>query len=126
MNIGDCFINEPAHDLPRHLWIIISDPDVDPGNILIVNVTSWRDFHDQACVLNPGDHERIHEKSCVNYPAAKVTSAAVLQDAFDKRLVHAQPPCRQDILNRILQGAYLSDEIKGMHKKLLRDQGLID
>jgi hypothetical protein len=38
-----------------HLYIVISDPHLDPESVVIVNMTTDRGG-DQSCVLLPGDH----------------------------------------------------------------------
>lgn len=65
----------------RHVWIIISDPAIDPDQVLIVNLTSWDDsrrdtdpLKDPACVLFPPEHPFIQRKTCVYYRGAQVAS----------------------------------------------------
>lgn len=39
MQAGDCFYNKASRDTPSHPWIIISDTEEDPNNVVIVNFT---------------------------------------------------------------------------------------
>jgi hypothetical protein len=77
-------------------------------------------------MLTAGDHEWLTKDSCVAYQFAKVTSIAELQKAQTLGLLHPKRPVSQEVLERILMGAYVSDELKGAHRELLRSQSLID
>ncbi len=49
MNAGDTFrIPQPGTSLDSHLWVVISDPVVDPDRVLIVNFTTRRKDSDPA------------------------------------------------------------------------------
>ena len=126
MQIGDCFVNESAPRLPSHLWIIISDPSCDGENVLIVNVTDATKHHDDSCVLTAAEHDWLTKESCVAYQFAKVTSVSDLQKALSLGLLHPKTPVSAEVLQRVLLGAYESDELKGAHRELLRSQSLID
>ena len=77
MNAGDTFrIPEPGTSLDSHLWVVISDPAVDPVRVLIVNFTTRRQDSDHACILQAGEHPFVHHETCVNYAGAKAVSAA--------------------------------------------------
>jgi hypothetical protein len=66
MKAGDTLlIDDPGTTLDSHLWIVISDPDVDPEHVVIVNLTSYRADKDQACVLDKGDHPYLSHRTCV-------------------------------------------------------------
>jgi len=40
---GDTFIIEqPGTSLDSHLWMVISDPNVDPHEVVLLNFTTWR------------------------------------------------------------------------------------
>lgn len=122
---GYAFLNAEARTLPVHLWVIISDPAQDPNDVLIVNLTSWRSDHDQTCILRVGDHPWIQHDSCVNYPAAKVTSLGMLKMLLGKSLITPKDPFAPAVLERIREGAGESEELKNAHRVLLRQQELI-
>jgi len=126
MQAGYAFLNASAQGLPVHLWVIISDPEQDAANVLIVNLTSWKPHHDQSCILREGDHPWIQHKSCVNYPDAKITSIGVLKELRDKGLITPKAPFSPAVLERIRAGAGESEELKNAHRMLLRQQELIE
>ena len=62
MNAGDTF--QPANgtvDRFVHLWVIISDPQQDSAEVLIVSLTAYHPKKDTACILEPGDHPFLHK-----------------------------------------------------------------
>ena len=65
-NIGDSFLFENPVNSIKHLYFIISYPTHD-NNILLVNVTKYKVGKDTSCVLYPGDHPFIKQKSIINY-----------------------------------------------------------
>ena len=126
MEIGDCFVNKSTARLPSHLWIVISDPNCDAENVLIVNVTDIKNHYDHSCILTMPDHSWLAKDSCVAYQWAKNTSLAELNMAQSLGLISMKEPLAADVLQRILTGAHISDELRGAHRELLRSQSLID
>jgi len=126
MDIGDCFVNKESPRLPSHLWIVISDPTLDSENVLIANVTDIKNHDDHSCVLTAEDHSWLTKDSCVAYQRANNTTVADLENAASQGLLTMQVRMSEDVLQRILLGAQLSDELKGSHRELLRKQSLID
>jgi hypothetical protein len=65
MKAGDTF--QPADctvDKYVHVWVIISDPEQDSDQVLIVPLTEYHPKKDTACILGPGDHPFIHKRTC--------------------------------------------------------------
>ncbi len=126
MNQADCFFNKPGRGVPSHLWVIISDPETDPDNVLIVNLTDAEEHHDQSCVLDASDHPGVLTKrSCVAYQWAKLTSVDALETALASGLLYTKPPVSPETLQKILDGARDTDELKNVHREVLREQGFI-
>jgi hypothetical protein len=123
---GAIFRNVPGKNTPRHPWIVVSDPDMDPDNVLIVNLTDADKYHDDSCVLTPSDNSNIDKPSCVAYQYAKVTTLDKLNEADSRNLIEHKSWLDEKSMEKILDGASKSNELKGAHRKLLRDQRLID
>jgi hypothetical protein len=105
MKAGDTFlIDEPGTSLDSHLWIIISDPEIDPDHLVIVNLTTYREDKDQACVLNREDHAFIQHKTCVEYKRAKIVSAEKLQMFLDSGRISSREACSDSLLKKIRNG----------------------
>lgn len=127
MQIGDCFVNRAAPGLKSHPWIIISNPAVDPHNVLIVNLTDAEKHHDASCELVPADFpEVITKRSYVAYQWANVTSLSQLRAVDSRGDLFRKGSVPPRLLQKVLDGAHDSDELKGGHRELLRCQGLID
>ena len=126
MKKGDCFFNKEIRGIPSHPWVIISDPQIDPDNVLIVNLTDANGHHDRSCVLDASDHPGVFTKpSCVAYQWAKLTSVQDLTTARTKKLLITKKSVSPATLQKILDGAQETDELKNAFRELLRDQGLI-
>ncbi len=108
-----------------HLWIIISDPNLDPENVLIENLTSLAPRKEQSCVLKVGDHPWIRHDTCVNYGDSQVTTLDKLTAARDAKALMIQNPVKPDILQRIREGAMNSTKMPLDHAEILINQGLV-
>ena len=126
MKQADCFFNKEGKGIPSHPWVVISDPEINPDDVLIVNLTDAEKHDDQSCVLNESDYPEVLAKpSCVAYRWAKVTSVADLKRAESKVLIFRKPPVCAATLAKILAGAEETDELKNAYRELLREQSLI-
>ena len=127
MNAGDTFrIPQPGTSLDSHLWVVISDPALDPDKILIVNFTTSRADSDKACVLQAGEHPFVKHETCVNYAGAKVVSKAILDLLLNKGLLSAHAAVAAALLQRIRDGAANSTRMSLDHADILIDQGIIN
>lgn len=77
MKSGDTFLIVDGSD--DHLWMVISDTDQDPENVVVVPFLSDRPHLDQACVLNAGCHPFIKHPTCVQYSDAMVARNSTLE-----------------------------------------------
>ena len=104
MDAGTTFLRS---DSDKHLWIIISDPELDPENVLIVNFTSLDARKEAVCTLCVGDHPWIRHDTCVNYADAVVTSLTKLYAAKDAGAILLHNPVSDAVL-RCRPSAHLS------------------
>ena len=126
MKQRDCFFTKKTHAVPSHLWVVVSDPDVDGENVLIVNLTDANGHHDHSCVLDATDHPGvITKRSCVAYQFANLTSIEKLTDASNAGLLSHKAAFSEAAFQKILDGAQESDELKNAHRVILRQQFLI-
>lgn len=108
-----------------HLFIVLSDPHIDPENVVIVNMTTDREI-DQSCVLLPGDHPFVTHRTSIRYDKARIEAARVLEKLISSGNITRQEPLFGDVLERVRQGAAISDNIPFGCKQILIDQGLIE
>jgi hypothetical protein len=123
MNSGDTFLFLDGQD--DHLWMVISDTTQDPEKLVIVRFLSWQEKYDQACVLNGGEHPFIKHATCVDYPAAKIASNAVLEQLRASNKLKLKAPLSQQLLDLIREKS-ISGDIITECIALLGEQGLVD
>jgi hypothetical protein len=109
-----------------HLWVIVSDPAMDPREVLTMNLTSYDSRKEAACILRAGDHPWIRHDTCVNYGDSRVTTLDKLRAARDANLLIIQAPLAVDILRRIREGAMKSTRMPMDRADILIRQGLVD
>ena len=65
----------------KHLFIYLTDPDPNAGEVLIVSISSivQNKHWDTACKLSPGCHSFIKRESYVKYDTCKIVSAASIE-----------------------------------------------
>jgi hypothetical protein len=104
VKIGDTFIWCPDVGID-HLWILISDPDKNGGECVLVNLTESLNGR-FSFVLKPGQHPFIYKDSDVNFGDAIKTKKADLENKI--RLEVAKPREELDgtILQSIIQEAH--------------------
>ncbi len=124
MTAGDCFYNKSAKSVPSHPWVIISDPDLDPDNVVIANFTDADGHHDSTCILTTEDVPWLKKRSCIAYQYAKLTSVELLKSATAQGLLFNYEKVTNEVLQRIRDGAAMSEETRNDCLEILRLQGL--
>lgn len=125
MKAGDTFVASDPR-LENHLWVVISDPDVNSNEVLIVNVTTYTSDQEGACILQPGDPPFIKRKSCIYYRGAQLNPDWQLERLLSNGSLKHKEPVTPDILARIREGAGQSHWIREECRKILELQGHID
>lgn len=126
MNYGDTFfIKQNGQLFDSHLWVVISDPNVDAEAIVVVSLTTWDRDKDQSCILMPGYHSFIHHKTCVSYRDAKIISARFYQRNLELGLIIPSDPASDDMVDEIIRGAGATRFIPLGCREILARQDLI-
>lgn len=105
--------DEENSDSLKHLYFVISDPDVD-NNVLLVNLTTMRNKpgEDKSCILNIGDHPFIKHKSIIDYKrAVSYDAIRLLRAKFNtslRSIIQFKEELDDEILLKIQQGAQTS------------------
>lgn len=121
MQPGDAF---KFKGLP-HLWVVVSDPVVDPDELLIINMSTDRGI-DDSCILMPGDHPFVQHRTCMRYDRARTRRNADLDRLLSSGEIILDERVSDPVLQRIRQGAAISDYIKIGYRQLLIRQELIE
>ena len=121
MEAGDTF---KFKGLP-HLWVVVSDPMLDPHQVLVINMSTDRGI-DDSCILIPGDHLFVRHRTCMRYDRAMTRRNADLEELLSGGQIILDERVSAPVLRRIRQGAAISDYIKIGYKQLLVRQSLIE
>jgi hypothetical protein len=124
MSPGDLFQFNEIADI--HAWAIISDPIRFPDEVLIVNFTSYDPRVDQTCVFPAGAHPFITNRTCVNFPRARVTTDAILEQLRAVGRLRFHQSLSPAMLKEIREAAMLSTKIALAHADILIRQGLVE
>ncbi|MCX7045994.1 MAG: hypothetical protein NTX50_10990 [Candidatus Sumerlaeota bacterium] len=107
---------------PRHIWIVLSDPEATAGQILFVNLTTLRDSSiDDTCILGPEDYIYLSHRTTVAYSRAVSGSSEALERAIQKGDFCFLDKLPKAALRKAIEGAHKSRELSEAKKKLLPD-----
>jgi hypothetical protein len=117
----DCF---RFRERESHLWIVLSDPEQDPANVLLVNVTTLTSRKDQTCILRADCHPEVTHDSCIYYGKARVYSAPLLTSLLGRDVIRLCDPLDVGVFTRVWMGAILSPHTTRPHSSILLAQGI--
>ena len=105
---------------PRHLWVIVSDPAANAGRVLMVNMTTLREFCvDDACVLGPEDFVLLTQATTIAYSRAQAGPVAAIEQLIRDGQFFEVQKIPAATLAKIVAGARQSPQLSPAHKKLL-------
>jgi hypothetical protein len=119
---GSCiFLEKPNRYSITHLWLVLTEPCGEPPEVIIVNLTSWREGVDETVVLNEHDHPYIDHPTVVYYADARIVEASFLLRliALDHERLHSEY-CSPEVLERVRRGFLASPFTKRKLKKYYR------
>jgi len=62
---------------PRHIWVVLSNPQLTEGKILVVNLSTLREgCIDDVCILGPEDYDLLTHPTTVAYSRHEMGNAA--------------------------------------------------
>jgi hypothetical protein len=109
MNCGDTFLMPaPGGMATPHLWIVVTQPDVETHLCAVVSVTTLRNSKDQTVILRPGDHPFIRHESTISYGDAMIVDARRLQAEIAAGLALAREKCPDATLRLVQDGVVAS------------------
>jgi hypothetical protein len=123
MEAGDTFIRA---DFDKHLWVVLSDPNLDPEHVLIVNLTTLDERKEKVCILKPGEHPWVQHDTCVNYADSVVTTLAKLNAARVGGAVTMHARLSASVLKKMRDAAMESERMPMANADPLIDQGLVE
>jgi hypothetical protein len=112
-----------------HYCIVLSDPGRNPDRILLVSVTTYEDYKEDTCVLQPGEWANcpfIRHASCVDYRNAWESSLDRIESLIAEGAIRIFARLERQQYERVLDGARHSRFLANKYILLLCDQGLIE
>ena len=128
MQQGDTFWAKNVGDgVDEHLLIVISDPDKNPNQLVLVTLTTWERDKDDSCILKQGDHPFVKHDTSVKYDGYNkiLPSAATIELLLSQDKLKRREPLRPEILEKILDGANDTRFLTNRQLRILDEQGLI-
>jgi hypothetical protein len=105
---------------PRHIWVVLSDPQRTGGDILMANMTSLTEAcTDDLCMLSPDDFDLLTHTTTVAYSRHRAGPVAGLQGLIDNGNFSPVKSVSRGVLQQILDGARKSSQIPAARKALL-------
>jgi hypothetical protein len=98
---------KPGHDV-EHLWVLITKPNPQTREAIMVNVTTLRPHSDTTTVLNPGDHPFIQKRSVIFYADARVVDTSLLDAAVQRRAYTGHASFQAGVVAKIQAGLAVS------------------
>src|SRR4051812_40502679 len=102
MNAGDTFL---VPGLDDHLWLVISDPQLDKNQVVVVSFVSWQERYEQSCVVEAGEHPFVRHRTCVAYSSARVVDVQRLDTLAGANKLTLKAPLSSALLARIRESA---------------------
>jgi hypothetical protein len=122
---GDTFLAASRTGDTKHLWLIITDPRLNGGQVIIVNLTTQKKDSETTCVISPGEHPFVKHSTVVNYQDACECPVNSIEGALGKLTsthIEAREPLSAEILKRVKLGALASPAIKRRYKAIIKEQ----
>jgi|SRR5918999_108226 hypothetical protein len=87
-----------------HLWIVVTDPEGNPPEVVIVNLTTRQIDSDTTVVLNVGDHRYIRHETVVFYADARFAKTAGIEAISRFPGYGYHDDCSAKLLSTVRQG----------------------
>ena len=106
---------------PRHIWIIISDPNEHDQKFVFVNLTSLTESCvDDSCILRISDYPPfLTQVTTVAYSRHQIGNLPGMAHLERSGHFFEMPPVPPDTLHMIIEGAWISPELPNAVKLML-------
>lgn len=109
MRCGDAvLIPAPGGPSIPHLWFLITEPDADPPQCVIVNVTTLRSRCDRTLVLRKGEHPFIRHPSVISFADARIVDVRHIEAGIQAGTIERREPCSPELLHLIQDATLVS------------------
>jgi hypothetical protein len=123
--LGDCFFTPQKDDVPRHLWIVVTDP-TRSDRVAFVNVSTMPGPENPApagAQVAAQEHPAISRPSVIRCDQARTATIAELNTLFGKRLLIGTKPAPSELVKKAQTALGASQHTPLAVKALLEAQG---
>ena len=106
--LGDSFMLPKPGQTAEHLWVLITRPDPQTFEAIMVNVTTQRPHSDTTTILHPGDHPFVQKPSVIFYADARIADTRLLDKALQHGAYHRHAVFEAAVMARIQAGVAAS------------------
>jgi hypothetical protein len=121
--LGSLFFNAEAPDIPRHPWIVLSDPGKNATAVVLVNLSTKLGPDNPPLIVEPGEHRALSQRSYVRFEMARRTTLEALEKGLAANVLTLSTEISTTLLERIQQGLVSSRHVSRELKTILTDQG---
>jgi hypothetical protein len=105
----------------KHLWVVCSLPTAD-GSVVVFNFTTHRFPCDENCIVEPGEHPYVKQKTVVAYEHGMLFGLKQQQGILSNpTLCPPHQPVSSALLAKIQAGALSSDLTKQALQSIIGD-----
>lgn len=102
--LGDTvMLPKPGQEV-EHLWALITAPDPNTGEVIMVNLTTRRPHSDTTTILYPGDHPFVDRPTVVLYADARLVKVSSLDAGIAQGVGRRGATMTATVLKRVQEG----------------------
>jgi len=105
---GDAIRFSSYGESTPHLYVVVTPPDGNPPQVVIVNLTSKRRHSDTTVVLRPTHHPFLDRETVVNFNKARIVRVETLMHRIEDGIAEAREAFSEDVLKVIQKGVLQS------------------
>ncbi len=108
LNLGDTVMLPKPGQEKEHLWALITAPDPESGDAIMVNLTTQRPHSDTTTIIQPGVHPFVDRPTVVFYADARIVDVKILEEGLRHGPVRQHAALSPELLQRIQAGLFVS------------------
>jgi hypothetical protein len=105
-----------------HLWIVVTEPDGVPPEVVVVSLSSAAPGKDATVKLGPGDHPFIWKPTIVFYHDTRLMPVHVIEDEVNNARATFHDDCSENLLETVRQGLLNSPATPRRLKAYVRER----
>jgi len=108
LTIGDTvMLPKPGYE-KEHLWALITAPDPESGDAIMVNLTTQRPHSDTTTIIQPGEHPFVDRPTVAFYADTRIVDVKLLEEGLRHGPVRQHAALSPKLLQRIQDGLFVS------------------